>query len=98
MPPATRSWIDLGSGAGFPGLVAAIVMAGGAPSPRATPTSPQAPSAWGEGRGEEQEHAPTSLGQGQDDWRPTARSLLLPLALALSPLAGRGNPSQSASR
>src|SRR5215468_10867707 len=28
-PPGTRSWIDLGSGAGFPGLVAAIVMAGG---------------------------------------------------------------------
>jgi 16S rRNA G527 N7-methylase RsmG len=27
-PPGTRSWIDLGSGAGFPGLVAAIVMAG----------------------------------------------------------------------
>jgi 16S rRNA G527 N7-methylase RsmG len=27
-PPGTRSWIDLGSGAGFPGLVAAIMMAG----------------------------------------------------------------------
>jgi 16S rRNA (guanine527-N7)-methyltransferase len=27
-PSGTRSWIDLGSGAGFPGLVAAIVMAG----------------------------------------------------------------------
>jgi 16S rRNA (guanine527-N7)-methyltransferase len=27
-PADTRSWIDLGSGAGFPGLVAAIVMAG----------------------------------------------------------------------
>jgi 16S rRNA (guanine527-N7)-methyltransferase len=26
-PPGVRSWIDLGSGAGFPGLVAAIVMA-----------------------------------------------------------------------
>jgi 16S rRNA (guanine527-N7)-methyltransferase len=39
-PPGTRSWIDLGSGAGFPGLVAAIVVAG-SPSPRATPTSPQ---------------------------------------------------------
>jgi 16S rRNA G527 N7-methylase RsmG len=27
-PPGTRAWIDLGSGAGFPGLVAAIIMAG----------------------------------------------------------------------
>jgi FAD/FMN-containing dehydrogenase/Fe-S oxidoreductase len=31
-----------------------------APSPRATPTSPEAPSARGEGRGEGQGHAPTS--------------------------------------
>jgi nucleoside triphosphate diphosphatase len=31
-----------------------------APSPRATPTSPQAPTARGEGRGEGQGHAPTS--------------------------------------
>ena len=28
-PPNIRSWIDLGSGAGFPGLVAAILLAGG---------------------------------------------------------------------
>jgi 16S rRNA (guanine527-N7)-methyltransferase len=34
-PPGLGSWIDLGSGAGFPGLVAAIVMAGPA-SPRFT--------------------------------------------------------------
>ena len=27
-PPGARSWIDLGSGAGFPGLVAAIMHAG----------------------------------------------------------------------
>ena len=27
-PPGTRSWIDLGSGAGFPGLVVAIMLAG----------------------------------------------------------------------
>jgi 16S rRNA (guanine527-N7)-methyltransferase len=40
-PPDTRSWIDLGSGAGFPGLVVAIMMA--APFPRATPTSLQPP-------------------------------------------------------
>jgi 16S rRNA (guanine527-N7)-methyltransferase len=31
-PPGLRSWIDLGSGAGFPGMVAAIVMTG-TPSP-----------------------------------------------------------------
>src|SRR5215813_8359697 len=36
-PAGIRSWIDLGSGAGFPGLVAAIVMAG-APSPRIPPS------------------------------------------------------------
>jgi 16S rRNA (guanine527-N7)-methyltransferase len=29
-PPGARSWIDLGSGAGFPGLVAAILLADGA--------------------------------------------------------------------
>jgi 16S rRNA (guanine527-N7)-methyltransferase len=28
-PPGTRSWIDLGSGAGFPGLVVAILLAEG---------------------------------------------------------------------
>ena len=33
-PPGTRSWIDLGSGAGFPGLVVAILLA--SPSPRVT--------------------------------------------------------------
>src|SRR5262245_2205618 len=27
-PPGVRSWIDLGSGGGFPGLVVAILMAG----------------------------------------------------------------------
>ncbi len=32
----------------------------GSPSPRATPTSPEAPSARGEGRGEGQPHTPTS--------------------------------------
>jgi 16S rRNA (guanine527-N7)-methyltransferase len=45
-PPGIRSWIDLGSGAGFPGLVAAIMLAG-TPSPRATPPSPQMPPARG---------------------------------------------------
>ena len=68
-PPGTRSWIDLGSGAGFPGLVVAILLAfpragapspGVSPSPRASPASPRAPSARGEGRGEGQGHAPTS--------------------------------------
>jgi 16S rRNA (guanine527-N7)-methyltransferase len=56
-PPGIRSWIDLGSGAGFPGLVAAIMLAG-TPSPRATPTSPPVPTARGEGGG--QGHTPTS--------------------------------------
>lgn len=30
-PPNARSWVDLGSGAGFPGLVIAILLAGQAP-------------------------------------------------------------------
>jgi 16S rRNA (guanine527-N7)-methyltransferase len=33
-PPGIRSWIDLGSGAGLPGLVAAILMAGWSAAPR----------------------------------------------------------------
>jgi 16S rRNA (guanine527-N7)-methyltransferase len=32
VPPGTRTWLDLGSGAGFPGLVAAIVLAGTPPA------------------------------------------------------------------
>ena len=47
-----RTWVDLGSGAGFPGLVIAILLA-------ASP-SPHASSAWGEGRGEGRRHVPTS--------------------------------------
>jgi 16S rRNA (guanine527-N7)-methyltransferase len=50
-PPGIRSWIDLGSGAGFPGLVAAVMLAG-TPSARATPTLPPASSARAGGRGE----------------------------------------------
>jgi 16S rRNA (guanine527-N7)-methyltransferase len=53
-PADTRSWIDLGSGAGFPGMVAAIVMAGApqvVPSKLGearAPTSP--PPVWGRDR------------------------------------------------
>jgi len=49
-PPGTRSWIDLGSGAGFPGLVAAIVMAGTSSklSERRAAGSP--PPLWGRDR------------------------------------------------
>lgn len=48
-PPGTRSWIDLGSGAGFPGLVAAILLAWpAAPSPRPSPASPHTPTGRGE--------------------------------------------------
>ena len=35
-PPATRSWVDLGSGAGFPGLVIAILLADAAGPPHVT--------------------------------------------------------------
>jgi 16S rRNA (guanine527-N7)-methyltransferase len=70
-PPGTRSWIDLGSGAGFPGLVVAILQTfsrspsspprAPSPSPRATPTSPQTPPARGESRGEGREAAYVTL-------------------------------------
>ncbi len=36
MPPATQSWIDLGSGGGFPGLVMAILLAERQNGPRVT--------------------------------------------------------------
>jgi len=49
-PPGVRSWIDLGSGAGFPGLVCAIVLA--------DPSSPS-PRLRGEGRGEGQSQSPS---------------------------------------
>ncbi len=49
LAPAARIWVDLGSGAGFPGLVVAICLAEGAsPSPRER----------GEGRGEGQQQTP----------------------------------------
>jgi 16S rRNA (guanine527-N7)-methyltransferase len=35
-PPSARTWIDLGSGAGFPGLVVAILLAEREPRPRLT--------------------------------------------------------------
>ena len=53
-PPGTRSWIDLGSGAGFPGLVAAIMMAGvphAAPSKLGeAPATTSPPPLWGRDR------------------------------------------------
>lgn len=36
-PPGARSWIDLGSGAGFPGLVVAILLAGNAETTLSSP-------------------------------------------------------------
>ena len=49
LAPEAATWVDLGSGAGFPGLVVAILLAGRAsPSPRKR----------GEGRGEGQPNAP----------------------------------------
>jgi 16S rRNA (guanine527-N7)-methyltransferase len=40
-PPDARSWIDLGSGAGFPGLVIAILLADSAGVPPSPSPSPQ---------------------------------------------------------
>jgi 16S rRNA (guanine527-N7)-methyltransferase len=54
-PPGTRSWIDLGSGAGFPGLVVAILLASGG----VRPLAPDAGVSLG-GRGEGSD--PVSLG------------------------------------
>jgi 16S rRNA (guanine527-N7)-methyltransferase len=48
LAPEARSWVDLGSGAGFPGLVIAILLAA-SPSPR---------SLRGEGRGEGRQQTP----------------------------------------
>jgi 16S rRNA (guanine527-N7)-methyltransferase len=87
-PPGTRSWIDLGSGAGFPGLVVAIMLAA-SPSPRATPTSPQAPTARGDGWGEGQQRAPASHGQGRRDGQASPTSALAP-APHPSPLPASG--------
>ena len=57
-------------------------MTSGSPSPRATPTSPRAASARGEGRGEGQRLC-SNVGVR-----------LLPLTLALSPQAGRGDSAR----
>jgi 16S rRNA (guanine527-N7)-methyltransferase len=57
-PPGVRSWIDLGSGGGFPGLVAAIVMAGGSRPSVPSPGSPRG-AGWDVGP----QDAPTSRGQ-----------------------------------
>jgi 16S rRNA (guanine527-N7)-methyltransferase len=50
-PSGTRSWIDLGSGAGFPGLVVAVMLAGG-PSKLSEhgPAASLGPSRKGEGK------------------------------------------------
>ena len=53
LAPTARTWVDLGSGAGFPGLVVAILLAS---SP-----SPHASSAWGEGIGAEPPAARVTL-------------------------------------
>jgi 16S rRNA (guanine527-N7)-methyltransferase len=82
-PPGTRSWIDLGSGAGFPGLVVAILLAsGGAPSPRLR----------GEGRGEGPPEAQTShgLGPGQPH-TPTSEQAAAPHPSPL-PASGERGP------
>ena len=46
LAPTAQTWVDLGSGAGFPGLVVAILLVGS--------SSPHSPSDWGDGRGEGQ--------------------------------------------
>jgi 16S rRNA (guanine527-N7)-methyltransferase len=41
LAPAARTWVDLGSGAGFPGLVVAILLADGGLTPTPPDPSPQ---------------------------------------------------------
>jgi 16S rRNA G527 N7-methylase RsmG len=94
-PLGLRSWIDLGSGAGFPGLVVAIMLAA-SPSPRATPTSPQAPTARGEGQGEGEGQAATPHGQGRRDGQASPTSALAPAAHP-SPLTASGEREPVAS-
>ena len=64
-PPAPRTWVDLGSGAGFPGLVVAIMLAGGAchlPAVAAPPTpSPSPQGAEGEPRRSDQSNLRVTL-------------------------------------
>jgi 16S rRNA (guanine527-N7)-methyltransferase len=91
-PSGTRSWIDLGSGAGFPGLVVAIMLA--PPPPGATPTPSQAPIARGEGWGEGQEQAPTPVGQGRgarQPHTPASASVAAPHLIPLPPSGERGS-------
>jgi 16S rRNA G527 N7-methylase RsmG len=94
-PPGARSWIDLGSGAGFPGLVAAIAMAGGKhvpPSPRPSPTSAHAATGRGEGWGEGQHEVPASRGQGPDGRHvPSVESVAAPHPNPL-PASGERGP------
>src|SRR5262245_36198137 len=40
LAPAARTWVDFGSGAGFPGLVVAILLAGGPSWPDEVPSEP----------------------------------------------------------
>jgi 16S rRNA G527 N7-methylase RsmG len=51
-PPGTRSWVDLGSGAGFPGLVAAIMMAGQGSKLGEARAATSPPPLWGRDRAE----------------------------------------------
>jgi 16S rRNA G527 N7-methylase RsmG len=72
-PPGTRTWIDLGAGAGFPGLVVAILLTHGVRPLASTVDGiteagregSDPISTRGEGRGEGQPGAPTSQGQGR---------------------------------
>src|SRR5438477_7411659 len=57
LAPTARTWVDLGAGAGFPGLVVAILMAS-SPSPRPSHHAESVPSARREGRGEGRQQTP----------------------------------------
>ncbi len=49
-PPGVRSWIDLGSGAGFPGLVVAIILAGASSRLSEQRAAASPPPLWGRDR------------------------------------------------
>ncbi|MFZ1105147.1 MAG: hydantoinase/oxoprolinase family protein, partial [Hyphomicrobiaceae bacterium] len=76
--------------------VEAVGGGAGSPSPRATPTAPEAPIARGEGRGEGQPRAQTSHGQGRDGGHvPSAEPLAAPHPSPLPASGERGPVAQA---
>src|SRR5262245_13283521 len=74
LAPAARTWLDLGSGAGFPGLVVAIVLADPAAALAASPSGAGKPGATANAAAPS---APTAAGQGANS-TPAAPAIARP--------------------